>query len=80
MTAAPRHSSAHRGPERTNLPKTLAASDEASSIWTNCARSPKSAPNTAGAKWVKASIGGGVEFRGKQINRKWLDGWAKKPH
>jgi len=29
------------------------------------------------AKWATAKIGGGVEFHGARIEKKWLDGWAR---
>jgi hypothetical protein len=59
-----------------SLPKLLAPGDEAT-LWLD--EMPKIAEVHAehGARWVKANIGGDVEFHGKRIDRKWLDGWVK---
>ncbi len=65
-------------PGADELPKTLQAGEEATFYLDELAKVAEVHAEHGGARWAYAKIGGGVEFRSKRIDRKWLDGWAHR--
>lgn len=65
-------------PGADELPKTLASGDEATFYLDELRKVAEVHAEHGGAKWVTAKIGGGIEFHGEPIDRKWLDGWVPK--
>jgi hypothetical protein len=65
-------------PGADELPKAIAAGDDATFYLDEVRKIAEVHAEHRGAKWVTATIGGGAEFHGKRIDKKWLDGWGKR--
>jgi hypothetical protein len=64
-------------PGAAELAKPMAPGDEATFYMDELRKIAAVHVEHGGAMYAFAKIGGGIEFRGKRIDKKWLDGWAK---
>jgi len=64
-------------PGADELLKTIPPGDEATFYLDELRKIAEVHDEHGGAKWATAKIGGGVEFHGPRIKKKWLDGWAR---
>jgi hypothetical protein len=64
-------------PGTDDLPKPLAAGEEATFYLEELRKVAQVHVEHGGATWATAKIGGSMEYHGERIEKAWLDGWAK---